>query len=101
MAGFDSLAVDLDLLDETVAELTASGAALDELLDEVSRRVAALQLTWAGAAALAQEGAQAEWEAGFREMREALASMRTAGQVARDSYHDAAGTNRQMWAQVT
>ncbi len=101
MAGFDSLAVDLDLLDATLAELTTSGRALDDLLDEVSRRVGALQLTWAGAAALAQEGAQAEWEAGFREMRAALASMRKAGEIARDSYQDAAATNRQMWAQVT
>lgn len=101
MAGFDALLVDLDLLDETVEELTQGGVALDDLLDEVSRRVAALQRTWGGAAALAQEGAQAEWEAGFREMREALVSMRKAGQVARDSYHDAAGTNLQMWGQVT
>ena len=101
MAGFDALVVDLDLLDETVAELAQGGEALDDLLDEVSRRVSALQLTWSGAAALAQEGAQAEWEAGFREMREALAAMRKAGQVARDSYHDAAGTNLQMWEQVS
>ena len=43
MAGFDALVVDLDLLDETVAELAQSGEALDDLLDEVSRRVSALR----------------------------------------------------------
>jgi WXG100 family type VII secretion target len=101
MFRFDSLAVDLDLLDETVAELARSGEALDVLLDEVSRRVAALHVTWAGSAAIAQEGAQAEWEAGFREIREALAAMRAAGRLAHGNYRDAAATNLRMWEQVS
>jgi WXG100 family type VII secretion target len=101
MAGFDALAVDLDLLDDTVAELARSGEALDVLLDEVSGRVAALQASWRGQAAVAQAGAQAEWEAGFRDMREALASMRAAGRLAHGSYRDAAATNLRMWEQVS
>jgi len=92
--------VDVDLLDETVAALARCGEALDALLDEVARRMDALHLTWSGAAALAQDGAQAEWEAGFREMREALASMRSASVVAEGSYRDAAATNLRMWQQV-
>ena len=76
MAGFDSLAVDLDLLDETVEEMARSAEALDAVLDEVARRVTALQVTWAGVAAAAQKGAQDDWEAGFRQMRDALGSMR-------------------------
>ena len=40
--------VDLDLLDDTVAEMARCGEALDALLDEVARRVAALHVTWAG-----------------------------------------------------
>lgn len=95
-----SLGVDLDLLDDTVAELSRCGAALDDLLDDVSRRVTALHLTWAGEAALAQDTAQAEWEDGFRQLRDALASMRAAGRVAHGNYRDAAATNLQMWAQV-
>jgi WXG100 family type VII secretion target len=101
MTGFDFVAVDLDLLDDTVAEMARCGEALDVLLDEVGRRVDALQVTWAGQAAVAQDDAQAEWEAGFREMREALASMRTAGRVAHGSYLDAATTNLRMWEQVS
>jgi ESAT-6 family protein len=93
--------VDLDLLDETVAELTRCGAGLDDLLDEVSRRVVSLHLTWAGAAAGAQEGAQAEWEAGFRQMREALGDMRSAARVAHGNYRTAAATNLRMWEQVS
>jgi len=93
--------VDLDLLDETVAELARGGAALDDLLAEVSSRVAALQVTWAGRAAVAHEGAQAEWEAGFRDMREALAAMRAAGRLAHGSYGEAATTNLRMWEQLS
>jgi WXG100 family type VII secretion target len=100
MAGFSGFGVDLDLLAETVAEMTRCGGELDDLVDEVTRRVLALHATWAGAAAVAQEGAQAEWEAGFRQMRAALASMRTAGRVAHGNYRDAAATNVRMWEQL-
>jgi WXG100 family type VII secretion target len=93
--------VDVDLLDETVAEMARCGEALDELLAEISRRVDALRVTWSGAAALAQDAAQAEWEAGFQEMREALAAMRSAGVMARGNYRDAAATNLRMWEQVS
>ena len=92
--------VDLDLLDETVAEMTRSGEALEDLLDDVSRRVAALHVTWAGSAALAQEGAQAQWESGLRQLRAALSAMRTAGRVAHGNYGDAVATNLRMWEQV-
>jgi WXG100 family type VII secretion target len=93
--------VDLDLLDDTVAEMTRCGESLDVLLDELGRRVDALHLTWSGAAALAQDGAQAEWEAGFRQMRDALAAMQTAAQVAHGNYVDAASTNLRMWEQAS
>ena len=63
--------------------------------------MAALQVTWGGSAAVAQDGAQAEWEAGFREMREALAAMRAAGRSAHGSYGDAAATNLRMWEQLS
>ena len=49
---------------------------------------------------MAQEGAQAEWAAGFRQMCDALTSMRTAGRVAHGNYHDAVATNLRMWEQV-
>jgi WXG100 family type VII secretion target len=101
MAGFDRFGVDLDLLDETVAELERCGDDLDGLLDEVARQLSALHLTWAGVAADAHEGAQAEWETGFLAMREALAGMRTAGRSAHANYRDAAATNLRMWDQVS
>lgn len=93
-------AVDLDDLLRSIDEMARSGAALDLLLDEVAVRVSALHDTWSGEAATAQAAAQSEWEAGFRRMRAALASMRAAADVAHVSYTDAAGTNLQMWEQL-
>ena len=94
-------AVDLAELQATVEELGRTGEALDALLDEVAARGAALHGTWSGLAAGAQAAAQAEWEAGFREMREGLAAMRAAGATAHGSYSAAAGTNVRMWQQVS
>ena len=67
-------AVDLDDLLATVDDLAVRGTWVADLLTEVSRRVEALHVTWSGRAALAQAGAQADWEAGFRAMHDGLAS---------------------------
>lgn len=93
-------AVDLDDLLATVDDLASCGAELSDVLDAVARRVEALHVTWSGRAALAQAGAQADWEAGFRAMRDGLATMRAAATTAHDNYADAAGTNLRMWEQV-
>jgi WXG100 family type VII secretion target len=93
-------AVDLDELLRSIDEMARCGAALDVLLDDVASRVPALHLTWAGEAAGAQAAAQAEWEAGFREMRSALTAMRAAADVAHGNYGDAVATNLRMWEQV-
>ncbi|WP_243056655.1 WXG100 family type VII secretion target [Nocardioides sp. SR21] len=89
-------AVDLDELLGTIDEMARCGAELEALLDHV----AAIHLPWSGRAAVAQAAAQAEWEAGFGSMREALGVMRAAAGVAHGSYADAAATNLRMWEQV-
>jgi WXG100 family type VII secretion target len=94
-------AVDLDELLTTVDQLGQCGEALDDLLAEVAARVTALHGTWTGLAAGAQSAAQAEWEAGFREMADGLAAMRAAGVTAHGSYSAAADTNVRMWEQVS
>jgi ESAT-6 family protein len=93
--------VDLDELLATVDQLGRCGEALDALLADVAARVAALHGTWTGLAADAQAAAQAEWEAGFREMRDGLVAMRAAGMVAHDNYRCAADTNVRMWGQLS
>ena len=95
-----AFAVDLDELLRSIDEMTRCGDALDVLLDDLRRRVAALHDTWDGLAASAQVSAQAEWEAGFRAMREALAAMRGAADVAHGNYGGAVATNLRMWEQV-
>ncbi len=93
--------VDLEELLATVDALGRCGEALDELLSEVVARVGVLQDGWDGRAADAQAAAQADWEAGFRGMREGLATMRAAGASAHGSYRSAADTNVRMWEQVS
>ncbi|WP_051549215.1 WXG100 family type VII secretion target [Nocardioides sp. URHA0032] len=93
-------AVDLEELLATVDLLGRCGEELDELLAAIAGRVAVLHDTWSGRAAGAQATAQAEWESGFREMREGLAAMRAAGSTAHDRYRSAADTNVRMWQQV-
>lgn len=93
-------AVDLEELLDTIAAMARSTAALDSLLSEMSAHVAALHDVWSGQAATAQSAAQAEWEVGFRSMRDALAAMRAAAATAHESYSEAAATNVRMWEQV-
>jgi WXG100 family type VII secretion target len=100
ITGLAGFGVDLDELLRSIDEMARCGAALDTLLDDVASRVAALHGTWSGEAAGAQAVAQAEWEAGFCEMREALAAMRSAADVAHANYGDAVATNLRMWEQL-
>jgi WXG100 family type VII secretion target len=93
-------AVDLDELIRSIDELGRCGGALDVRLEEVSRAIAHLHLTWAGAAATAQASAQAQWESGFQEMRRALAGMRAAADVAHRNYSEAVAANVGMWEQL-
>jgi WXG100 family type VII secretion target len=92
--------VDLDELLGSIDEMARCADVLDALLDDVSSRIAGLHVTWTGRAAAAQAGAQAEWEAGFRSMRDALVAMRVAADTAHANYADAAATNLRMWEQV-
>jgi WXG100 family type VII secretion target len=92
--------VDVDALRRTVDEMAACGEGLHGLADALARQVHALHGTWEGQAAVAQEAAQQQWEAGFRSMREALARMRVVAAVAHDNYAAAATANLEMWQRV-
>jgi WXG100 family type VII secretion target len=96
----DVFAVDADDLAHVVDQLAACESALHELAADLERRIAALHVSWDGQAAAAHLVAQAEWEHGFRGMREALAVMRVAGRVAHGNYTASAETNLQLWEQV-
>lgn len=90
-------AVDTDALGATVEELARVRSELDALADELAAEVAALQVTWDGEAAAAHATAQGRWDAGFAAMRDALARMRAATEVAHGNYTTAAEVNARMW----
>ena len=95
-----SFAIDLDELARVVAEMATCHARLHDVADEISRQVHELHGSWEGQAAVAHEVAQRVWDAGFRDMREALAAMRTAADVAHQHYESAALTNVEMWGEL-
>ena len=92
--------VDVDELLRVTGEMAACEDRLRDLAGEVSRRVEALHETWDGRAALAQDAAQHEWEAGFEAMREALARMRGVAAIAHDNYAAAVAANVGMWGRL-
>ncbi len=96
----DVFTVDAGELAHVVDQMAACESALHELAADLERRIASLHLSWDGQAAAAHVVAQAEWEHGFRGIREALAVMRAAGRVAQGNYTAAAETNLQLWEQV-
>lgn len=93
-------AVDLEELAHVVAKMATCQARMHEVADEVSRRVRALHGSWRGEASVAHETAQQVWDAGFHDMRAALAAMRTVADVAHDHYEAAALTNVEMWSRL-
>jgi WXG100 family type VII secretion target len=95
-----SYAADLPLARDVVASLAAVEAELDEVVVDLRWRVARLHETWAGTAAAAHLEAHASWEASYREMRAALAAMRSAVRVASENYLGASSSNTANWSQV-
>lgn len=89
--------VDLDLLDQRIAQLVAFERSLDRNLAALEKTVSELHDTWSGLAARAQRDAHTKWMAGAREMRTALAGLREAARVAHTNYHGAAAANLTMW----
>ncbi|MEV6214881.1 WXG100 family type VII secretion target [Nocardia sp. NPDC051833] len=89
--------VDIDRLEQVATQLTGLAGYLEDQLDGLDGRVAAvLADSWSGVAAAAFDDAQRQWVAAARGF---VADVRTAGnkaQQARDRYVAAADLNRQM-----
>lgn len=96
--GGDSFAVDLDALDDLVADVAACERELTALAAEVDREVDLLHRAWSGLAADAQLAAQAEWDRGLRAMRDALTRLRSAASSAHGHYTSAAHANLADWS---
>ena len=96
----DAYSVDVDDLAGLIADLARGHEALRELAVGLERGLRQLHLTWQGEAAEAHRVAQAAWNEGFREMRDALSRMRQVADTAHRNYTTAAETNQQLWEQV-
>jgi WXG100 family type VII secretion target len=89
--------VDLNRLQEAVDRMGTFDTALSAHLDDLDARISRLHRTWGGDAAQAQRHAHAEWMAAAKEMRAALATMRSISSTAHRNYTAAVATNVRMW----
>ena len=96
----DAFSLDVEALAAMVTDLGRGHAAMTALAADLQRRIDELHLSWEGQAADAHRLAQAAWNQGFHEMREALARMRQAADTAHRNYTSAAAVNHQLWEQV-
>lgn len=91
---------DLDQLRDVVRRLDVAQAGLEELAEQLERRLGVLHQHWDGAAAGAHVDAQARWGSGFAVMRAALADLRSVADTARGNYAHAADANQTMWRRI-
>ncbi|WP_225730490.1 MULTISPECIES: WXG100 family type VII secretion target [unclassified Nocardia] len=91
-----SYRVDLDHLDQVTAKIGGLLGFLDESLQGIDTRVAALHQQWTGAAAAKHAQAHRDWSAGAAEVREGVETMRAAAQTAHRSYTEVVQTNLRM-----
>jgi WXG100 family type VII secretion target len=92
--------IDPDELDEIIADLEKCETALELLTVDLDKQLKALQETWEGLAARAQEEAHEEWTTGMVAMRTAMADLRAAARLAHGNYTGAVNANLTMWRRV-
>lgn len=92
--------VDLDELEDLVADMVRCEQALAELGHGLEREMVALPRVWEGLAAEAQREAHAEWARGMAAMHEALGGLRAAARTAHDNYTAAVEANVAMWERL-
>jgi WXG100 family type VII secretion target len=93
-------AVDLGELEGRIDEMAAFERAIERTLQDLTRVVDDLHLTWSGQAAAAHRAAHEKWVAGMKEMHTGLAEMRAAADRAHGNYASAVEANSRMWASV-
>jgi WXG100 family type VII secretion target len=89
--------VDLARMQSVTERMAKFDTALDVHLDKLDHRIARLHTTWFGDAARAQRDAHDEWMRAARQMRSALATMRSITETAHGNYHAAVTANVRMW----
>lgn len=92
--------VDLDQLDRVIGQMAKFDTALDEHMKKLDARINRLHTTWSGDAAKAHKVEHDKWMQAAREMRHAMATMRSAGNTAHANYTRAIAANVSMWDEV-
>ncbi len=93
--------VNLARMQAVTERMAKFDTALDVHLDKLDARIARLHTTWSGDAAVAQRDAHDEWMRAARQMRAALATMRSITATAHGNYHAAVVTNVRMWDEAS
>ncbi|MFQ6397074.1 WXG100 family type VII secretion target [Nocardia sp. KC 131] len=91
--------VDLDHLDNVTARIAGLSGFLEESLSGVDQRMAAMHLTWSGAAADQHAEAHREWATGAADARDGIELMRKAAVAAHGAYSDGIAANLRMLGQ--
>jgi WXG100 family type VII secretion target len=89
--------VDLPGLLELIDQMEQFDKKVSETCHEVEQSVAALHVSWEGAAAEEQRQAHALWEKGTAEMTEALRQLRSDVATAHRNYDRAFAAGKAMW----
>lgn len=92
-----AFSVDPSTLLAVVDRMTAFDSELEAHLAQAANSVARLGTSWYGDGGEAERAAQARWNEGAHEMREALARLRQIAEGAHENYSSAAQTNMRMW----
>jgi WXG100 family type VII secretion target len=92
-----AFSVDPAALLAVIDRMTAFDSDLEAHLAQAANSVARLGTTWYGDGGEAERAAQARWNEGAREMREALARLRQIAEGAHENYSSAVQTNTRMW----
>lgn len=89
--------VDLAALSSLIDQMEQFDRKVAATCEEVAQSVAALHVSWEGAAADQQQQAHALWEKGTAEMTEALRGLRADVASAHRNYDRAFAAGRAMW----
>ncbi|MCG7594955.1 WXG100 family type VII secretion target [Mycobacterium sp. PSTR-4-N] len=92
-----AFSVDPAALLAAVDRMSAFDSELDKHLAQIASSVARLGTSWQGDAGEAERAAQARWDEGAGEMREALARLRAIAEGAHQNYSSTAQMNLRMW----
>lgn len=91
------IGVDTDRLADFLERLRLVQAELGATEHAVATRIRAVDPDWTGSAATAQQEASQQWQAGARQVQDALAALHAIVRTARANYAAAIDANQLVW----